>query len=134
MARVAHRRRVDAPWPFGRKFRLWLSDQGVSLTAFARRAGIAQQTLHGWVMLGRRLPAEAVARIAAATRLPGAYWTDSTLPYPPALEYVNGVEDALAALKALPLDQLAAVLEMLRDPEDLRRTLSLRRAARGSPG
>lgn len=133
MARVPPRRKSGPLWPFGRKLALWLKDHGTSLNAFARRHGIAQQTLHGWVKLGRRVPAEAVERVAAATRLPAAYWMNGALPYPPALEYANLAEAVLAALKALPLDQLIEVHEMLGDPEDLRRTLALRRAAREHP-
>lgn len=123
-------RHKPGAWPFGRKFTLWLSDHGISLTTFARRQEIAQQTLHGWVKQGRRVPSQAIARIAAATRLPADYWVDETLPYPPPLEYANLADDVLAALRGLPLDQVTEVLAMLRDPVDLRRTLAIRRAAR----
>ena len=128
---MSRRRKGDGAWPFERKFALWLSDHGLTLNAFARRHGFPQQTLHGWVKLGRRIPGEAIALIAAVTKLPADYWLSECLPYPAPLEYASLTEDALAALKGLPLEQLSEVLAMLRDPEDLKRTLALRRAARG---
>ena len=46
-ADVAARKKSSAQWPFGRKFALWLEDNGLSLNAFAIRQGFVQSTLQG---------------------------------------------------------------------------------------
>lgn len=131
-ARVPSKRIPSSSWPFGRKFSLWLEDHGLSLSAFAARNGFKQQTLQRWTKQGVRLPAAALPRIAAATHLPAAYWLDDAIPYPPPVEYANLADQVTDALKACPLDDLREILAMLRDPDDRRRTLALRRAARSS--
>lgn len=115
----------------GRKFSLWLADHDLTLHAFAKRHGFAQQTLHGWMKLGVRLPAEGLGRIARATGLPEAYWLDESIPYPPPLDYINSRERAAAVLSTLDSDNLAWLLEICADPGKLRQARALWRAARG---
>lgn len=116
-------------WPFERKFPLWLKDHKTTLNAFAKRHGIPQRTLHGWVFDGVKVPAEGFQRIARATRLSIEYWLDATIPYPPPMDYLNLAESVLALLRTVPATELSQFHEMLSDPDDRRRTLALRRAA-----
>lgn len=125
------RRTTHGIWPLQRKFALWLTDQSLTLHAFARRHGFAQQTLHGWMKLGVRLPAEGLARIARATGLPEAYWLDESLPYPPPLDYLNSRERAAAVLTTLSAEDVAWVIEVASDPAKLRKARALWNAAKG---
>lgn len=119
-------------WPFSRKFALYLTDQKTTLNAWSKRHGIPQRTLHGWVHDGVAIPAIGIIRIARATRLPAEYWLDETLQYPPPYEYENLAGDLERALSTVPTAELREILAMLRDPEDRKRTLAIRRAARSS--
>lgn len=128
---MAARRTGSGAWPLGRKFALWLADRRLTLSAFAQRHGFAQQTLHGWIKRGVRIPAEGLAVIAQATSLPEAYWLDDTLPYPPPLDYLNSRERASAMLAALSPENLAWLLEVCSDPAKLRKARALWKAAHG---
>ncbi len=130
-ATVPTRRTTRDSWPLGRKFALWLTDQGTSLRAFAQRHGFAQQTLRGWMKLGVRMPADALARISRATCLPEAFWLDETVPYPPPLDYLNSRERAAALLTTLSSDDLAWVIAITSDPAKLRQARALWNAAKG---
>lgn len=124
-------KRKDTPaWPFARKFSLWLTDNGWTLNRFAMRHGFAQSTLQAWVKQGVRIPSEAIGRIAAATRLPADYWLRADVPYPPPAEYAGAAEEIEQAIRALPLEVVQELRSLFRDPDDLKRTLALRRAAR----
>jgi hypothetical protein len=118
-------------WPLDRKFALWLADEGLTAHAFAKQHGFPRQTLHGWIRLGVRLPADALARIARATCLPEAYWLDASIPYPPPIDYVNSRERAAAVLTTLSADDVAWVIEVCGDPQKLRQARALWKAAKG---
>lgn len=126
------KRRSPNAWPFERKFPLWLTDHGLSLNAFAERHGFAQSTLQAWVKQGVKMPAEALWRIAKATRLPADYWLDDTIPYPTPVEYEGLAEDLARSLQAVPIADLREIAALVRDPEDRRRTFALRRASQSS--
>jgi hypothetical protein len=128
---VTTRRHARDSWPLGRKFALWLTDQNTSLRAFAQRHGFAQQTLRGWMKLGVRMPADALARIARATCLPEAFWLDDTLPYPPPVDYLNSRERAAALLTTLNSDDLGWMIEICGDAKKLRQARALWTAAKG---
>lgn len=127
---MATPRKASARWTFGRKFSLWLEDSGQSLTQFADREGIPQSSLQAYTKQARKIPPARLRTIAKATRLPADYWLDEEIPYPPPVDYLNLAEEVVAALKSVPAVALQEILAMLRDPEDLRRTLAIRRAAR----
>ncbi len=129
-ARVPARGKHDEVWSFGRKFDHWLTDNRISLNAFAKRHGFVQSTLQRWVKAGVKVPAGEVARIAGITRLPTDYWLDDTLPWPPPTQYANLAERVERALQAVPLNELYEILEMVENAEDRRKTLALRRTAR----
>ena len=112
---------------------MWLADRELTLSAFAQRHGFAQQSLHGWMRRGVRIPAEALATISRATSLPEAYWLDETLPYPPPLDYLNSRERAAGVLAALSTEDLAWVLEIGADPAKIRKARALWDAAHGDP-
>lgn len=122
-------KRKRAQWTFGAKLKRWLVDAGTNVNAFAERLGIPQSSLQRYVN-GTKIPPDRLRSIALATRIPADYWLNDDLPYPPPVEYLNLEEEALAAMKSLTTEQLAELLDVLRDPEDLRRTLAMRRAAR----
>lgn len=130
-ATVPPRRTPRDTWPLGRKFALWLADEGISLRAFARRHRFAEQTLRGWMKRGVRMPADALARISRATCLPEAFWLDETLPYPPPLDYRNSRERAASLLTTLSSDDVAWVIEICGDPHKLRQARALWNAAKG---
>jgi transcriptional regulator with XRE-family HTH domain len=125
------------PWTIYRKLSLWLDDQGLDDSVFAKKAGLNPRNFHGWLRQERRFPADALVNIARATKIPMAYWLDDTLPYPVPLEYGNLQERLEAALRTRSTDELRGLVELLEhpDPVDLRRTLALRRAAQegGAP-
>lgn len=123
-------KRGSPAWPFERKFRLWRAEHQVSLSAFAKQIGVPLATLHGWARSGVRLPADGLAKIAAATSLPAEYWTNPALPFPPPADYANMAAEVDKALRGLDVEQLRQVLEMLRNHEDLDQTLALRNVAR----
>lgn len=112
---------------------MWLVDHELTLSAFAQRHGFAQQTLHGWIRRGVRIPAEALAIIARATCLPEAFWLDDGLPYPPPLDYMQSRERATSVMAALSSDDLRWVLEVCSDAGKLRKARALWRAAEGDP-
>lgn len=120
-------------WPFTRKFSLWLQDNDSTLRHFAVTHGFTPSTLHRYVREGTKLPAKALTRIVHATGLPAGYWMDDALPYPPPLEYSGLAAKVTDALQEVSLDELQEILALLRDPADRKRTLALRRAARGTP-
>lgn len=128
---MAPRRAGPGAWPLGRKFALWLADRRLTLTSFAERHGFAQQTLHGWIKRGVRIPAEALAVISRATSLPEAYWLDESLPYPPPLDYLNSRERAAGVLASLSPEDLTWMLEVGSDPAKLRKARALWYAAHG---
>lgn len=119
-----------AAWTFGRKLSLWLADRNQSLNAFAKSLGVPQSTMHGWVRQGIKVSPEGLRKIAAATGLSAGYWLSEATPYPPPAEVLDVEAEVQQAIQALTPDQLIAILEMLQDPDDLRRTLALRKAAR----
>lgn len=128
---VGHTGRVAAQWTFGRKFERWLLDQGISLTAWAKRHGFPQSTLQAWVSKpNRKVPARAMARIAAITGLPVSYWTDDKAKYPPPAEYLDYLAQVIEATKALSHETLVELLPVLLSPEETQRLLAIRRAAR----
>jgi hypothetical protein len=53
---VAAKSKARGPWPFGRKFDLWLADHGTSVSAFAERVGIPQSSLQRYAREGRKIP------------------------------------------------------------------------------
>jgi hypothetical protein len=129
---VATAPKTPRTWPFPRKFALYLTDQRVSLNAWAKRHGIPQRTLHGWVHDGVAIPAVGIVRIARATRLSAEYWMNEDIQYPPPVEYENLGVELEKALSTVPTGELREILALLRDPDDRRKTLALRRAARSA--
>lgn len=127
--RVAARKKDPEAWPFPRKFPMWLADHSESMAAFARRSGVPQPSLHAYTKQGRKMPADVVGRIAIATKLPADYWLNDRIPYPPPADYANAAEDIARVVRTLPLDLLQEALPILRDENELRRTLALRRLA-----
>lgn len=127
---MANPSKARGPWPFGRKMAAWISDKGLSVSGFAEAHGFKQRTFHGWVKEGVRVPDRALATIARATGLPVDYWLDDSLPFPAPVDYADLAGQVAEALKAVSLDELREILAMLRDPDDRRRTLAMRRAAR----
>lgn len=119
------------PWPFARKFALWLRDHDLTINGFAQKHGLKQRSLHGWVKEGVRVPADGMACIAVATGLPLDYWQNPNAPYPPAPDYEASVDELVRRARTLTAAQFRAVFEMLADQSDVERTLALRRAARG---
>lgn len=130
LSRMAPRKKFSSAWSFGRKFSLWLTDNDITLNAFAGRHGFTQSSLQRWVKVGTRLPADALQSIAEATRLPADYWLDETIPYPPPADYANLADRLDAALKKVPVSELTEILAILENADDRRRTLELRRIAR----
>ena len=128
---MPQRRPARGTWPLDRKFALWLADHRLSLHAFAKRHGFAHQTVHGWMKMGVRLPAEGLARIARATCLPEQYWLDENLPYPPPVDYLNSRDRAAALLATLGAEDLAWLIEVCADQRKLRQARALWNAARG---
>lgn len=117
-------------WNFGRRFTLWLADNGLTINSFAEKHGLKQRTLHDWVKEGVRVPDSGLAVISRATRLPADYWISPDAPYPPVLDYEDMAEKVIDRLRALNRDRVRELLEMLSDPSDLERTLALRRTAK----
>lgn len=132
-APMAKRRPGGSGCPFGEKFAQYVARERSSLRAFALRHGLPQRSLHGWVREGRKVPDHALAIIARATGIPADYWVNDTLPWPPAPQYGNLVEEIVSTLQAVPMDQLREIAAMVRDSEDRERTLALRRAAASRP-
>src|SRR5687768_11915734 len=109
---MAPRKKATHTWPFGRKFTLWLADHALSLNSFAHNHGIPQSNLQAWTKQGRRIPADAIAKIALATKLPAGYWLADNVPYPPPMEY-EGLEERLrAALHTLSPVELRRAVSM----------------------
>jgi len=124
-------KRDPTPWTFGKQLKAWLVAHDEDLPAFAKRAGIPYGSLHAYVTTNRKVPSDRMQRVALATRIPSDYWI-SGKPYPPPAVYsADAVEAAWRRLQALPDDLLTEYLGLLDDTDDLRRTLELRRTARG---
>lgn len=117
------------PWTFGRKFDLWLADNGLTINSFAEKFGLKQRTLHAWVKEGTRVPDHGLAVISKATRYPADYWLNDSAPYPPVIDYDGLVEQVIDRMRSLRPDQVRELAEMLANPADLERTLALRRTA-----
>lgn len=123
--------RNQGGWPFGKKLKAWLVEHEEDLPAFAKRAGIPYGSLHAYVTTERKIPSDRMQKVALATRLSADYW-NSDLQYPPPAIYgADAVEAAWRRIQALPADLLNEYLALVEDPDDLRRTLQLRRTARG---
>jgi hypothetical protein len=128
---MAKRRHGGSGCSFGDKFAQYLARERTNVTAFAKRAGLKQRTLHGWVKEGVRVPADGLAIIARETGIPAEYWANDSLPWPPATEYAEDIIPALLAnLKSLPLETIREFAEIAKDRADVEMTLALRRAAR----
>lgn len=128
---MAKRKSGTAGCPFGEKFSQYLAREHLSLRRFAAIAGLPQRTLHGWVREGRRVPDKALAVIARYSGIPMDYWVNDALPWPPAPQYANLVEQIMGSLQATPMDQLREIAAMVSSAADRERTLALRRAAGG---
>lgn len=116
---------------FGRKLDKWCTDHDETLPDFAERARVPYKSLHAYCTTTRAMPAPRMSLIAKATGLPADFWTNDALDWPPPAAYgERAVEDAQKRLAALPMDLLNELLDVLNDPDDVKRTLALRRTAR----
>lgn len=129
IARVSKRTRRQRAWTFGIKFEHWLTDEGLSLNAFAKRTEIPQSTLHNWVRGTTRPTAVGLDTVSRATGLPAEYWMDPSIPYPPPMDYLGTAEDIEAAIRTMGVEEMSAWIRILSNPESRRRALLLLEAA-----
>lgn len=130
---MAHDPTPARRWTISEKLNAWLSDRGLSVNAFAKQSGIGQTTLNGWAN-GKRSPNLAgLRRLAKATGMPPAYWSDEAVPIQTRAELRANVERDIEGIAGIPVDlakRLAAELSALRTPADVRRVIALLKAAR----
>lgn len=130
---MAKRRPGETPCPFGEKFSQYLAREGSNVNKFARKHGLKQRTLQGWVKEGVRVPDAGLKVIARATGIPAGYWINENLPWPPAPQYGTLLVDLYERLQEKPMSRLLELYEMVGDDADFEQTLALRRAARQRP-
>lgn len=122
-------RKAKPRWDLGQKLRLYMADKGLNQARFAKHVGVSATTLNAW--LADTTPgARKLEQIAKATGLPGEYWLDEDVPYPPPADYMNTVEDLEDLLRTMTIEELAEWVAILSDPSARQRTLALWKASK----
>lgn len=118
-------------YPLGKKVDQWKVEHDLEVADFVALMGFNYGTFYGWAYRGRPIPAWAVKQIAKKTGLTMEYWTNDSVPYPPPAKWLEAQERIWEQMGNLTDAELEDLEAMMSSPEDLRRTLALRRAARG---
>lgn len=117
-------------FPLGKKVDQWCVEHDLEKADFVALMGFNYSTFYGWAYRDRVVPAWAIQRIAEKTGLTMEYWMNDAVRYPPPEKWLQEQARLQEQLDRLSADELEDLAAMMESPEDLRRTLALRRAAR----
>lgn len=133
---------TEGAHPWHEKFRLWLTQNGITLAAFARKFGYSYSTIQTWVRGSaskpRCDPTFAMMRcLAEDTGVALQFWADDTIPFDQVRSYTakalrRSFDQQIRRL-GLTEDELREIADGLQTKQEAQRTVALRRAARPAP-